>query len=185
MSKEATGQNGAIIGSSEYWQRVIQSTFLGNAVSNTSEPDYKAMLREVGYRASSAIDDIYGDLQTHIKSIRAISDSRRNALARQVRGLYEVCVLAGTSSGRSNDCISILNLSSFYVGGSSWVDESAIQSAIKKLKTAQTFLPASALVCFNRRQIGESALRQATIFGRNSFWRMLPRAEEKASCSRY
>ena len=62
MSKEAIGQNGAVIGSSEYWQRTNQSTFLGNAVSNISESDYKSMLREVGHRASSALDEIYDDL---------------------------------------------------------------------------------------------------------------------------
>lgn len=185
MSKEAIGQNGAVIGSSEYWQRTNQSTFLGNAVSSISESDYKSMLREVGHRASSALDEIYDDLQTHMKSIRAIPDSRRNALAREVRGLYEVCMLAGTSSGKSGDCISILNLSGFYVSSRYFANESAIQSAIKKLKIVQTFLPASVLVSFNRQQIGESALQQAAIIGRNLFWKMSCRAEEKTSCSRY
>lgn len=145
MSKEAIGQNGAVIGSSEYWQRTNQSTFLGNAVSNISESDYKSMLREVGHRASSALDEIYDDLQTHMKSIRAIPDSRRNALAREVRGLYEVCMLAGTSSGRSGDCISILNLSGFYVGSRYFANESAIQSAIKKIKNNSDFFTSECL----------------------------------------
>lgn len=34
MSKEATGQMGAIIGSSEYWSKINRSTLLGSLVGS-------------------------------------------------------------------------------------------------------------------------------------------------------
>ena len=91
MSKEATGENGAILGSSEYWDRVNCTTFFGRLMRNASETNYQETLREVGRRAGSAVEEIYDDLQNHIKSVRAISSDRRSSLAKQVQGLYDVC----------------------------------------------------------------------------------------------
>ena len=37
MSKEATGENGAILGSSEYWDRVNRATFFDRLMRNASD----------------------------------------------------------------------------------------------------------------------------------------------------
>ena len=63
MSKEATGENGAILGSSEYWDRVNRATFFGRLMRNASDTNYQETLREVGHRAGSAVEEIYDDLQ--------------------------------------------------------------------------------------------------------------------------
>ena len=139
MRKEATGENGAILGSSEYWDRVNCTTFFGRLMRNASETNYQETLREVGHRAGSAVEEIYDDLQNNIKSVRAISSDRRSSLAKQVQELYDVCSMAGAFCSHSSDCIGILNLSSFYLPGTSFGDDRAIQNAIHKIKNCSDF----------------------------------------------
>lgn len=80
MSKEAVGQNGAVLGSWAYWDRLNQSTFLGGLMSHTSGTDYYSVLQQIGGRASAAIDEIFGDLQNNIQQIEAIAADRRSTL---------------------------------------------------------------------------------------------------------
>ena len=70
MSKEATGENGAVLGSSDYWNRVNRATFFGTLMQRPSETNYHETLREVGNRAGAAVEEIYDDLQEHINVIR-------------------------------------------------------------------------------------------------------------------
>ena len=79
MSREAIGENGAVLGSNEYWNRVNHATFLGGLMQRPSETNYHETLREVGGRAGAAVDEIYDDLQEHINAIRNISSDRRRA----------------------------------------------------------------------------------------------------------
>ena len=48
MSKEATGENGAVLGSSDYWNRVNRATFFGTLMQRPSETNYHETLRGVG-----------------------------------------------------------------------------------------------------------------------------------------
>lgn len=79
----------------------------------TSDINYRETLSEVGNRAGSAVEEIYDDLQDHIKYVSAIPPDNRSALATQVEALYNVCNMAGGFCSHSSDCIGILNLSSF------------------------------------------------------------------------
>lgn len=115
MSKEATGENGSVLGSSAYWNSINSATFFGKLMQRPSETNYHATLSEVGGRASAAVDEIYNDLQEHINSIRSIPSDHRNALAKQVQSLYDVCGVSGSFCSHSSDCIGILSLSSFYL----------------------------------------------------------------------
>lgn len=115
MSKEAAGENGAILGSSAYWSSINSATFLGKLMQRPSETNYHAISSEVGSRASAAVDEIYNDLQEHINSIRSIPSDHRDALAKQVQMLYDVCGMSGSFCLHSRDCIGILSLSSFYL----------------------------------------------------------------------
>lgn len=134
MSKEATGENGALLGSSEYWSRVNRATFFGQLMRNASDTNYQETLREVGHRAGSAVEEIYNDLQKNIKSVRAISSDRRSSLAKQVQSLYDVCSMAGSFCSHSSDCIGILNLSSIYLPSTLFSDDRAVENAIHKIK---------------------------------------------------
>ena len=145
MSREATGENGAVLGSREYWSSINHATFLGKMMQNPSETNYHETLREVGNRANAAVDEIYNDLQDHINSIRAIPSEQRNALAKQVQLLYDVCSMSGVFCGRSSDCIGILSLSSFYLPGNSFRDEQAIQTAIHKITNHPDFFASECL----------------------------------------
>ncbi len=139
MSKEATGENGAVLGSNDYWERVNRATFWGRLMRNASDTNYQETLREAGNRAGAAIEEIYADLQHHIKSVRAISSDRRSALAKQVQELYDVCRMTGAICSHSSDCIGILNLSGFYLPSTAFGDDRAIQRAIHKIRNCADF----------------------------------------------
>ena len=83
------------------------------------------------------VEEIYEDLQEHKKRLSSIDSGGRNALAKQVQGLYDVCRMADTSCSHSRECISMLNLSGLF--SNPFSDERAIQSAIRKLKNNPDF----------------------------------------------
>lgn len=143
MSKEAVGINGAVLGSGEYWNRVSRSTFFGGLMQQTSGTDFWETLRKVGSRANSMVDEIYRDLQAHSKQLPSIDSGRRNQLAKQVQGLYDVCRMAGYSCSHSSECKSMLNLSGFF--GNPLRDDRAIQAAIHKIKNSSDFFTSEAI----------------------------------------
>ena len=100
---------------------------------------------KLGGRAGAAVDEIYEDLQEHINAIRNISSDRRSALAKQVQSLYGVCRMPGSFCSHSSDCIGILNLSGFYLPGSSFSDDRVIQNAIQKIKSCPDFFASECL----------------------------------------
>ena len=115
MSKEAIGENGAILGSGGYWRLVNHATFLGRSMRQPTETNYHESLRKIGERAGTAVDEIYQDLREHDKQLRAIPLDQRSALAKQVYALYDICRMAGTSCSHSSDCISMLDEQLFYL----------------------------------------------------------------------
>ncbi|WP_312634639.1 hypothetical protein [Oscillibacter sp.] len=137
MSREAIGENGAVLGSGEYWSRVNRSTFFGGLMRRASEASYQETLRETGSRASDMVEEIHEDLQEHKTRLSSIDYGRRNALAKQVQGLYDVCRMADTSCTHSGECITMLNLSSLF--GNPFSDERAIEAAIRKVKNNPDF----------------------------------------------
>ena len=119
--------------------------FFGTLMQRPSETNYHETLREVGNRAGAAVEEIYDDLQEHINVIRNISSDRRSTLAKQVQSLYDVCRMSRSFCSHSSDCIEILNLSSFYLPGSSFRDDRAIQTAIQKIKSGSDFFTSECL----------------------------------------
>lgn len=145
MSKEAVGQNGALLGSPDYWDRLNRSTYIGTAMQRTSEPEYFEAVKRIGQRAASAIDAIYADLQKSKETIRNISFSDRNTLSHQVQALSDVCSLSATSPGHSMECLLLLHQSDFSNNSFSWFDESAVQSAIHQIKNNPDFFASECL----------------------------------------
>lgn len=139
MSKEATGSNGAILGSAEYWNRVNRSTLLGDIMPSTSGTEYYKMLEKVGENARSAIDEIYRDLSEHGNSLHKLPSSDRNSLAKQVEALYDVCRMTGKSSFHSSDCVNGLSLSGMSPWSKPFRDESAIKTAVSLMKSNSYF----------------------------------------------
>lgn len=145
MSKEAVGQNGAVLGSPEYWIRINRSTFLGSMMQNSSGPYYGEAIQGIGQRAASAISSIYDDLQGSIKSIPCISAESRNSLINQVIALRDVCAFAGISCFQTSDCISILNLSKTTPIDFTWYDPNEIKAALQKIRGSQYFFPSECI----------------------------------------
>lgn len=180
MSREAIGENGAVLGSGEYWSRINCSTFLGGLMQRATEADYQETLRRVGNRAGAAVEEVYDDLQSHKNQLRDILSDRRNALAEQVRELYGVCRMSGSSCGHSGECISMLNLSGFF--GNSFRDERGIQAAIYKIKNNPDFLPVRQLTSLKRLRIGALLLPQAVTGKSGLSWKTSPRERAGDFC---
>ena len=131
------GENGAVLGSGDYWSCVNRSTFLGALMQRTSETSYSETLREIGSRAGDMVEEIYDDLQEHKNQLRFINSDRRNTLAKQVRGLYDVCRMDGSTCSHSDECVAMLLLSGFF--SNPFSDDRAIQNAIHKIKNNSDF----------------------------------------------
>lgn len=145
MSKEATGSNGALLGSPDYWDRVNRSTLLGDILPSTSSTEYYKMLEKVGENARSAIEEIYRDLSEHGNSLHKLPSSDRNSLAKQVEALYDVCRMTGKSSFHSSDCVNGLSLSGMSPWSKPFRDESAIKTAVSLMKSNSYFSGSEAL----------------------------------------
>ena len=145
MSREATGRNGFVLGSSEYWYHVNSATILGQLMQNASNTNYQETLQKVGYRAGSAVEEIYDDLQNNINSVHAISSDRRSALSKQVQELYDVCNMAGSFCNHASDCIGILSSSSICPAHHSAMTAPFRKRSIKS-RIVRISLPASVLI---------------------------------------
>ena len=139
MSKEATGANGSRLGSSEYWSSINRSTVFGGLMQRDSEPNYYGTLQVIGVRANMMVDEIYEDLQNHIKLVRSIPSDHRSSLAKQVQALYDICRMGGVICSRSSECVSILNLSGLYVSINPFSNDAAVQNAVRKIKNNSDF----------------------------------------------
>ena len=128
MSKEAVGQMNTKIGSGEYWSKVNHNTILGGLMG--AKTNYQATLRELGQRASGAIEEIYGDLSTLNSRIRFLDSHNRNALAKQVEGLYDICKMSGVTVWHNSECVQGLNLSMMSPWTRNFRDERGIERAI-------------------------------------------------------
>ena len=137
MSKEATGQYGERLGSTTYWSRLNHSSALQELLGES--PSYHSMLLATGSRANDAIEEIYEDLSAIGSQIRYVPASNRDALAKQVEGLYDVCVMAGFSPSHSSDCVHALNMSAISPWHDPFRDESAIDNAISFIDGQSNF----------------------------------------------
>lgn len=130
MSKEAVGQNGEKIGSTAYWNKLNKSTILSEVMHSSAPTNYYNAIRKAGERASSAIDAIYQDVSKKQGELRYISSGERNALVKQIKGLYDVCKLTGKTAMHSDACIHVLSSGS----GREFRDERAIEESVKYIK---------------------------------------------------
>ena len=135
MTKEATGQMGTIIGSDTYWSRVNHTTMFGGLMG--SKTSYQATLRQLGTKAATVIEEIYEDLSNLGRQIRYLSSSDRNALAKQVEGLYDICKVDGISARHNSECVQGLNLSIMSPWTQKFRNEREIKRAIDIINKSQ------------------------------------------------
>jgi len=95
-----------------------------------AKTSYQATLRELGQRASGAIEEIYADLSNLNSRIRFLDSSNRNALAKQVEGLYDVCKMSGVTVWHNSECVQGLNLSMMSPWTRNFRNERGIEKAI-------------------------------------------------------
>ena len=140
MSIEAVGQNGAVLGSDIYWNQLNSSSILGGLMQWTSGTEYYRTLQEAAARASTAIEEIYDDLQQNIGQICLVPSSPRSTLAKQVESLYNVCEMVGILNRHSRECQRILELRDLSASIDPFM-ESALQTAHQKIRKCTDFLP--------------------------------------------
>lgn len=105
-----------------------------------SGTEYCRTLQEAATRASTAIEEIYDDLQQNIDQICLVPSSPRSTLAKQVESLYNVCEMAGILNRHSRECQRILELRDL----SASIDpsmERTLQAAHQKIRKCTDFLP--------------------------------------------
>ena len=132
MSKEASSWGGTILGSSAYWEKLNRDTLFSDVT--TRRPDYRMSLTRLGHRANDAIDAIYNDLNELAGKIRFLPSGDRNALAKQVQALYDVCKMSGVSARRADDCIQGLSPSFMSPWSRNIPDPRAVEKAIEAIK---------------------------------------------------
>ena len=127
MSREAMGENGAILGGSAYWKHLNESTILGSLMRDSSTLNYYDTLHATGERANNAVSEVYEDLQDNIAQIAGVSGEKRSALAKRIDALYDVCNMSGVTCRRYGESIGILELSPVYVSSPDREVENALQ----------------------------------------------------------
>lgn len=105
-----------------------------------SGTEYYRTLREAATRASTAIEEIYDDLQQNIDQIWLVPSSPRSILAKQVESLYNVCEMTGIINRHSRECQRILELRALSASIDPFM-ESMLQTAHQKIRKCTDFLP--------------------------------------------
>lgn len=131
MSKELTGQGGYIVGSRSYFRCLNEKTFMGNIMQDKGGTSYYESLVSVSGKIYGVLDEIYSDLQKNIGIIQYIPKSDRENLIKVILGLYDICKITSGNSGKSDDCIRILSLSSSDTNPKSKASEREIDEAVK------------------------------------------------------
>ncbi len=131
MSKELTGQGGYIVGSRSYFRCLNEKTFMGNIMQDKGGTSYYESLVSVSGKIYGVLDEIYSDLQKNSGIIQYIPKSDRENLIKVILGLYDICKITSGNSGKSDDCIRILSLSSSDTNPKSKASEREIDEAVK------------------------------------------------------
>lgn len=98
------------MGGVHYFEQVNRENFVGNLMRQSQNTAYDNCLQDMTSRIQDTVQEIYKDLRKHIGIIRHIPKDDRENLIKVLLGLTDICKMASTSNGRSDDCVSILSL---------------------------------------------------------------------------
>ena len=129
MSRELIGNYGNIVGSVHYFEQVNRENFVGNLMRHPQNTTYDNCLQDMTSRIQDMVQEIYEDLRKHIGIIRHIPKDDRENIIKVLLGLADICKMASTSGGRSDDCVSILSLSDYDTYPKSRADDREIEEA--------------------------------------------------------
>ena len=129
MSRELIGNYGTIVGSVHYFEQLNRENFFGNLMRQPQSTAYDNCLQDVTSRIQDTVQEIYEDLRKHIGIIRHIPKNARENLIKVLLGLTDICKMASTSNGRSDECVSILSLSDYDTYPQSRADDREIEEA--------------------------------------------------------
>lgn len=85
----------------------------------------------------SAMEEIYDDLHKHASILRYLSASDRGSLERFVLGLSLLCKFTSSSTGKCNDCVSLLSLRDSATKFHSNTSQNEIDTAIKVIQSGK------------------------------------------------
>ena len=96
--------------------------------------NYNKELQKSADRIHGVLEEIYQDLKTNIGVLRYIPLNDRKKLISIIEGYEGLCKLVSKSTGKSAECIGMLNLSSAKTRPASKASESAIDTAVKTMR---------------------------------------------------
>ena len=102
---------------------------IGQQMRHPQNTAYDNCLQDMTSRIQDTVQEIYEDLRKHIGIIRYIPKDDRENLIKVLLGLADICKMASTSNVRSDDCVSILNLSDYDTYPKSRIDDREIEEA--------------------------------------------------------
>lgn len=128
------GQNGKVIGSSGYFG-ALNAGILACLMQDYTKYNYHQALQKSADRIHSVLEEIYQDLKTNIGVLRYIPSNDRNKLIGVIESYKGLCKLVSKSTGKSAECIGMLKLSSAKTRPASKASESAIDTAVKTMRS--------------------------------------------------
>lgn len=173
MSKEVIGNCGNIVGSIHYFEQLNRENFVRNLMCQLQSTAYDRCLQDMASRIQDMMQEIYEDLRKHIGIIRYISKYDRENLIKVLLGLADICQMTSTSSGRSNDCLSILILSDSDTYPKSRIADREIEEAAEIVRNAG-FLTRSDRMDIIRKAKDWESVPSAVIWKRQSFCGRFP-----------
>lgn len=127
------GQNGKILGSVSYFA-ALNTGILAGLMQDYTNYNYYKELQKSADRIHGVLEEIHQDLNTNIGVLRYIPLNDRKKLISVIEGYEGLCKLVLKSTGKSAECIGMLNLSSAKTRPASKASESTIDTAVKTMR---------------------------------------------------
>lgn len=127
------GQSGKILGSVPYFA-ALNTGILAGLMQDYTNYNYYKELQKSADRIHGVLEEIHQDLKTNIGVLRYIPLNDRKKLISVIEGYEGLCKLVSKSTGKSEECIGMLKLSSAKTRPASKASESAIDTAFKTMR---------------------------------------------------
>lgn len=126
-------KHGNVVGSEIYF-RALNKGILSGLMVDDRKYNYREALRKSADRIHNILDEISADLKNNIGIVRYIPLNDRKRLIKILEGCAGICIMVSKSTGKSSECIAILNLSSSKTRPASKANENELDAAAKTIR---------------------------------------------------
>ncbi len=115
MSKELVGNNGKVVGSMDYFNK-LNDQFLIKDIVKSYSFNYYASLKAMSKKINKLLDEVYLDLKSNENYLSFIDRKYVNDTVAIINGLSSFCKKFGESSNKANECIKLISSSKKSIG---------------------------------------------------------------------